>query len=859
MKSLLRKTLVLVLFCTVHFAVNAQSVGTVVGSGSCGTSVQYQLIVNSNYMNDPNSYTGLTLRIYGTGAMADYTTTSMPWYDKRLSITKVIVEEGVTSVGKYMCDKHFNLLDAHLPSTLTKIGTYAFDECDKMTVINIPENVTTIESSVFSGTSRLNVIFESTNPSWTIPSNFIPSRSGYKMYIPSGTKSFYQGKLSTYYADANVIEGTPYFCTFAVPEGLCDLPYQDALFYENKVRTLALPVRKSDGTTTTWDIEVIPQPKYNSESISHDYARYGYQQPNEFAFMADSEGHKYTDADGDNKLHINVRKNTELEPHFNFTVGPVTSIKVVTEPEIEDNGLFIDTILPGTYYSEGTLVSNVNTQFHYNKLIHKIFGGESSGEFYFDNFTSAISFDTMVVENVIDGSKWYYFSFPFDCEWDDLKVTSVDGSIDYSSVYPETERYDSPYRWIILGFDPVKFASGLQGMDAYTFVESGTTLKKGIVYAVGVIGGDTDSLKFAGASTDFHSIKKQQDLEVSLTYAESTLENLITDDDDIPLLSRAGWNLVSFPFPMNVNTSQGANNVYTYALHMDFGRHFYSIYTWANDEEYGSGNEVWYEYPDEDEDGVFFERQGPGMMLFAQVDENEASGNFTSVWTKETRAAAPKAKSEIIEISIAQDTNVYDKVYISNKESASSAYVIKEDCYKMENAGKAQIYTFTTDSAPCVFNEQNLAEERIVIPFGMNIPKAGNYTFSLNTDRYMGPLAVLNLHDLSNDSRINLMNGPVEISLGAGRSNDRYELEIEYLPAAILPVENTGSAVAYTTDDMLHVENIAEGSMVSVYDASGRMVMTESGSERIDCQLPSRGVYMVVVRGEENSTIKVVY
>ena len=138
MKSLLRKTLVFVLFCTVHFAVNAQSVGTVVGSGSCGTSVQYQLIVNSNYMNDANSYTGLTLRIYGKGAMTDYAATSMPWYDKRLSISKVIVEEGVTSVGKYMCCEHSNLLDVHLPSTLTKIGERAFDCCSSLTVINIP-------------------------------------------------------------------------------------------------------------------------------------------------------------------------------------------------------------------------------------------------------------------------------------------------------------------------------------------------------------------------------------------------------------------------------------------------------------------------------------------------------------------------------------------------------------------------------------------------------------------------------------------------------------------------------------------------------------------------------------------------
>ncbi len=844
MKSLLRKTLVFVLFCTVHFAVNAQSVGTVVESGSCGTSVQYQLIVNSNYMNDANSYTGLTLRIYGTGAMTDYTTTSMPWYDKRLSITKVKVEEGVTSVGKYMCCEHYNLLDVHLPSTLTKIGEWAFYCCSSLTVINIPANVTTIEQYAFTSINYLNVIFESTSPSGlNIPTNnFISNSSNYKykMYIPSGTKSYYQEKSSTYFADANVIEGTPYFCTFAVPDGVSDLT--NSRQNKNKVRTLALPVRKSDGTTTTWDIEVIPV----AGDTRNDYTPYGYQQPNEFAFMADNEGHKYTDTDGDNKLHINVSKNTELAPHFNYIVGPG-----------------ISTI--GGSARETNISSSVYASCHYNKLIHKTFRGDLSGNFVFRDFSAAVSFDTMVVENVFDGSKWYYFSFPFDCEWDDLKVTSVDGSIDYSSVYPLTECYDSPYRWIILEFDPEKFASGLQGMDAYTFVESGKTLKKGIVYAAGVIGSSTDSLKFSAASSDVNSIMKNQDLEVSLTYAESTLENLITTKSLGTLLSRAGWNLVCYPMPIDFRTSVadefGKN--YFGSIRMNFGRHFYLL---SKGNLINRSNKVYYKVPsDEDEDGVVFKNQDPGLMLFAQVDSTDAdaTGTISSLWIADNidyvGMAAPKVKSEIIEISIAQDTNVYDNVYISNKESASSAYVIKEDCYKMENAGIAQIYTFTTDSATCVFNEQNLSEGRKVIPFGMNIPAAGNYTFSLNTDRYMGPLAVLNLHDLSNDSRINLMNGPVELSLGAGRSNDRYELEIEYLPAAILPVENTGSAVAYTTDDMLHVENIAEGSMVSVYDASGRMVMTESGSERIDCQLPSRGVYMVVVRGEENSTIKVVY
>ncbi len=42
-----------------------------------------------------------TLTISGTGAMANYSSSDRPWADKLSDIKSVVIENGVTSIGKY--------------------------------------------------------------------------------------------------------------------------------------------------------------------------------------------------------------------------------------------------------------------------------------------------------------------------------------------------------------------------------------------------------------------------------------------------------------------------------------------------------------------------------------------------------------------------------------------------------------------------------------------------------------------------------------------------------------------------------------------------------------------------------------
>ena len=116
---------------------------TEVASGTCGDNLTWTL-------DDEG-----TLTISGTGKM--YNRSYWKWYDYRDNIKKVIVEEGVESIGSYAFSKCANIVEPiNFPSSLTSIGVEAFYECTGMKgTLIIPEGVTSIGASAFSGCSGL--------------------------------------------------------------------------------------------------------------------------------------------------------------------------------------------------------------------------------------------------------------------------------------------------------------------------------------------------------------------------------------------------------------------------------------------------------------------------------------------------------------------------------------------------------------------------------------------------------------------------------------------------------------------------------------------------------------------------------
>ena len=86
------------------------------------------------------------LTISGTGPMKNYGK-DRPFREDR--VTKLIVEEGVTTISNNLCRDCANLIVAELPGSLTHIGENAFLNCENLSEIRIPFGTETIAQSAF--------------------------------------------------------------------------------------------------------------------------------------------------------------------------------------------------------------------------------------------------------------------------------------------------------------------------------------------------------------------------------------------------------------------------------------------------------------------------------------------------------------------------------------------------------------------------------------------------------------------------------------------------------------------------------------------------------------------------------------
>ena len=126
----------------------SQNAADLIDSGSCGKNATWEL------------YKDGTLYIKGTGAMQDYNwnynettkivTTGAPWHDSHsASVKKLVVEDGITSIGNDAFSDCESLVSAELAEGITSIGDGTFTACRDLEKINIPNSVTSIGYDAF--------------------------------------------------------------------------------------------------------------------------------------------------------------------------------------------------------------------------------------------------------------------------------------------------------------------------------------------------------------------------------------------------------------------------------------------------------------------------------------------------------------------------------------------------------------------------------------------------------------------------------------------------------------------------------------------------------------------------------------
>ena len=95
-----------------------------------------------------------TMTISGKGTMKNYSIGDSPAYCNE-NITKVVIQDGVTSIGEYAFWDCRSLTSIEIPEGVTSIGEGAFPGCTGLESIKIPESITSIGNYAFCDCSSL--------------------------------------------------------------------------------------------------------------------------------------------------------------------------------------------------------------------------------------------------------------------------------------------------------------------------------------------------------------------------------------------------------------------------------------------------------------------------------------------------------------------------------------------------------------------------------------------------------------------------------------------------------------------------------------------------------------------------------
>ena len=168
------------------------------------------------------------LTISGTGDMYDSYIYRL-WSDIRETVTKVVIESGVTNISRHAFNGFTALTEISIPNTVTEISHQAFVLCTQLKKVVIPDSVTSIGDMCFSNCTSLE-----------------------EVHIGSGVKKIDAGpfdlctslKRVYFYGDAPVVRHD------TLTEELSETVF--TAYYPSGNETWTADARKSYGDNITW-------------------------------------------------------------------------------------------------------------------------------------------------------------------------------------------------------------------------------------------------------------------------------------------------------------------------------------------------------------------------------------------------------------------------------------------------------------------------------------------------------------------------------------------------------------------------------------------------------------------------------
>ena len=153
MKNILHMILLILIVSSLCVCLSSVAFAEEVASGTCGE--------NLTWVFDNEG----TLTISGSGEMDNYERDysandkyNMPWDSYRKDVKRVVIEDGVVSIGNYAFTICNNMTSADLADSVTQIGAFSFAGCFQLENILLPEGLFSIGEQAFNNCFELSEI-----------------------------------------------------------------------------------------------------------------------------------------------------------------------------------------------------------------------------------------------------------------------------------------------------------------------------------------------------------------------------------------------------------------------------------------------------------------------------------------------------------------------------------------------------------------------------------------------------------------------------------------------------------------------------------------------------------------------------
>lgn len=504
----------------------------------------------------------------------------------------------------------------------------------------------------------------------------------------------------------------------------------------------------------------------------------------------------------------------------------------------------------------------------------------------FGDATSHIKINSGIIYHDlrIPDDRYYTFSVPFDCTLGDVRY----GGLISNEAIPVPEldaAHDNTY-WL-------KFYNGEQraldaasgnlqrtywqhvcGDGASKATRDAYVAKAGKGYIIGLADNTVGNhhkrtLRFkmnVGTDTEWNkyengALNEGEPYTKEVEVVPSTAENKIN----------AGWNFIGNPYlhtyyPGSVGPESGLLAGYwtetspgKYQLDgVEAGVPYLTVYN--PDEEI-------YQQVRADQAGAAIK---PFLPVFVQV-ETQNRLKFTEPMTSRSQQApaiirrnaqTPSARTGILLYE--PSTYEFDQTGLVISDKYSQEYEIGGDLLKMKNSGRLNVYSMLDANTGLAFNAINEAQAENNVPIGVDIPRAGKYTFMFDQFSY-DPTQVkqLLLTDFELGKTVDLLMRDYEFTIRKGTNNTRFAVAVVLnedeniaTPTSVSDTDRE-DAYCYTTTEGLTVTNIQKATDIRIFDLLGMQIHSAEGvTGKQHFSLP-QGVYNIVLTtGNEQTTLR---